>query len=198
MHGIKAAARRRGFNLIEAAIVLGVIGLVIGGIWVAAAKVQQNMRVNDAEKLILVSKDFASGYTRTIGGATLVIAQIMQPSAGFSVAASGNTYTNGQQTYEVYLNESISVGGQTAPYLSVYLDFAPGDVTVPDFCITLSRRLLGQPMGQAPASTLGSVVWRDAASDPTAAWFGGSAVPSLYSVNAACIDAVRMEIYWQL
>jgi hypothetical protein len=37
---------RRGFNLIEAAIVLGVIGLVIGGIWVAAASVADNQRVS--------------------------------------------------------------------------------------------------------------------------------------------------------
>lgn len=35
-------AKRRGFNLVEAAIVLGVVGLVIGGIWVAAAAVQEN------------------------------------------------------------------------------------------------------------------------------------------------------------
>jgi major structural subunit of bundle-forming pilus len=41
---------RRGFNLIEAAIVLGVIGLVIGGIWVAAAAVQANLRKSDASK----------------------------------------------------------------------------------------------------------------------------------------------------
>ena len=41
---------RRGFNLIEAAIVLGVVGLVIGGIWVAAAAVQQNLREADASK----------------------------------------------------------------------------------------------------------------------------------------------------
>ncbi len=37
--------RRRGFNLIEAAIVLGVVGLVIGGIWVAAAEVSERMRI---------------------------------------------------------------------------------------------------------------------------------------------------------
>lgn len=30
-----------GFNLIEAAIVLGIVGLVLGGIWVAASAVQQ-------------------------------------------------------------------------------------------------------------------------------------------------------------
>ncbi len=32
--------QKKGFNLIEAAIVLGVVGLVIGGIWVAAAAVK--------------------------------------------------------------------------------------------------------------------------------------------------------------
>ncbi len=39
---------KRGFNLVEAAIVLGVIGLVIGGIWVAAASVQSNLRKTNA------------------------------------------------------------------------------------------------------------------------------------------------------
>lgn len=40
------APKRRGFSLIEAAIVLGVVGLVIGGIWAAAATVNENMKVN--------------------------------------------------------------------------------------------------------------------------------------------------------
>jgi hypothetical protein len=35
---------QRGFNLIEAAIVLGVVGLVIGGIWIAASAVQEANR----------------------------------------------------------------------------------------------------------------------------------------------------------
>lgn len=38
--------RPRGFNLIEAAIVLGVIGLVIGGIWVAASEVNKRNTAN--------------------------------------------------------------------------------------------------------------------------------------------------------
>lgn len=38
---------RRGFNLVEAAIVLGVVGLVIGGIWVVAGDIQQKRRVTD-------------------------------------------------------------------------------------------------------------------------------------------------------
>lgn len=36
--------RLRGFSLIESAIVLGIVGLVIGGIWVAAASVIESRR----------------------------------------------------------------------------------------------------------------------------------------------------------
>lgn len=38
----------QGFSLVEAAIVLGVVGLVIGAIWVAAATVRANMKQNQA------------------------------------------------------------------------------------------------------------------------------------------------------
>jgi hypothetical protein len=38
---------KRGFNLIEAAIILGVVGLVIGGIWVGAAKVKESLAINE-------------------------------------------------------------------------------------------------------------------------------------------------------
>lgn len=49
---------RKGFNLIEAAIVLGVVGLVIGGIWVGAATVSENYKVNKtASDLELIVKN---------------------------------------------------------------------------------------------------------------------------------------------
>ena len=38
---------REGFSLIEAAIVLGIIGLVIGGIWVAASSAVESKRISD-------------------------------------------------------------------------------------------------------------------------------------------------------
>ena len=36
-----------GFNLIESAIVLGIVGLVIGGIWVAASQISYKMRTKE-------------------------------------------------------------------------------------------------------------------------------------------------------
>jgi hypothetical protein len=44
---------RRGFNLIEAAIVLGVVGLVIGGIWVAATAVNSNWQNSRTQQQIV-------------------------------------------------------------------------------------------------------------------------------------------------
>lgn len=49
----KNVKTKKGFSLIEAAIVLGIVGLVIGGIWVAAAAVTQNMREADASKALI-------------------------------------------------------------------------------------------------------------------------------------------------
>lgn len=46
-------ARQRGFNLIEIAIVLAVIGLIIGGIYTAAAAVTENNRRRNTQAQIL-------------------------------------------------------------------------------------------------------------------------------------------------
>lgn len=37
--------QRHGFNLVESAIVLGIVGLVIGGIWLAAAEINERMKI---------------------------------------------------------------------------------------------------------------------------------------------------------
>jgi Tfp pilus assembly protein PilV len=43
----------RGFTLTEAAIVLGIVGLILGSIWVAAAAVYRNMRVSTTSNQLL-------------------------------------------------------------------------------------------------------------------------------------------------
>jgi type II secretory pathway pseudopilin PulG len=58
---------RKGFNLIESAIVLGVVGFVIGGIWVVAASVQENQKVNSlANGLILGVSNLQRNITETV------------------------------------------------------------------------------------------------------------------------------------
>ena len=63
-----AAARkkRRGFNLIESAIVLGVVGLVIGGIWVAADSVQQSQRINETSSGVIAICDQITNLYRSM------------------------------------------------------------------------------------------------------------------------------------
>lgn len=44
---------KRGFTLVEASIVLGVVGLVIGGIWMASSELRLSQKVNTAQDEIL-------------------------------------------------------------------------------------------------------------------------------------------------
>lgn len=54
--------KRRGFNLIEAAIVLGVVGLVVAGVWVAAAAISERREINNAKEFILYAQGLALKY----------------------------------------------------------------------------------------------------------------------------------------
>lgn len=52
-----------GFSLIESAIILGVVGLVIGGIWIAAAAINQRHRMNDfLQSVSLISEDIKTNF----------------------------------------------------------------------------------------------------------------------------------------
>ncbi len=53
--GSPALRKKRGFNLIESAVVLGVVGLVIGGIWVAAAKVKEDTQITETIRVMLLA-----------------------------------------------------------------------------------------------------------------------------------------------
>lgn len=72
----RAFFHKRGFNLIEAAIVLGVIGLVIGGIWVAASAVRDNLRLNDITKdIALLYNNLTNTYSqqRPVAGSPVLL-----------------------------------------------------------------------------------------------------------------------------
>lgn len=70
---------RHGFNLVEAAIVLGVVGLVIGGIWIAAAQVRENMVVNKLAEGVLITSNNIQRLVNTYTANTLGLADITTP-----------------------------------------------------------------------------------------------------------------------
>lgn len=62
-----------GFSLIETAIVLGVVGLVIGGIWVAAAAVSENRKqARLLEQIAYTTQQIARVYAGQAGGTPFV------------------------------------------------------------------------------------------------------------------------------
>ena len=66
-------SHKRGFSLIEAAIVLGVVGLVIGGIWIAASAVSDHSKVNST----------LSGVVKACDKAASLFVRRMLPSGSY-------------------------------------------------------------------------------------------------------------------
>ena len=71
LHPISARRSQKGFNLIEAAIVLGVVGLVIGGIWVAASAVSRQHRAQQTlDGFLFIGEKLNQVYGKTTPGET--------------------------------------------------------------------------------------------------------------------------------
>lgn len=90
------AHKRKGFNLVEAAIVLGVVGLVIGGIWIAAATVTYNQKLQQTfDGWTYYLDAFAKIFPSTMGATCPVrcllndYMESLPPPAGWSLAKSG-------------------------------------------------------------------------------------------------------------
>lgn len=65
-HLIQPIPRLSGFNLIETAIVLGVVGFVIGGIWVAASAVNRTNNINTfISRIAHITDDVQSNFRVT-------------------------------------------------------------------------------------------------------------------------------------
>ena len=75
-----------GFNLIESAIVLGVVGLVIGGIWVGAATMYENYKVNKTvEDLLVIVRNIQNLISKadSVAMGTGIITGTIGRSGGF-------------------------------------------------------------------------------------------------------------------
>lgn len=81
----------RGFSLIEAAIVLGIVGLVIGGIWVAASAVQTQIRLARMQEFVINVHSKLNSFSKTMSanfgaqlGITSLVRDVLPP--GYTVA----------------------------------------------------------------------------------------------------------------
>ena len=129
----KISKRQRGFNLIEAAIVLGVVGLVIGGIWVAAAAVQENLRNGDASKgLIQIVQNVRNLYYGQTPTATATITTDL-----ISANAIPSNFISNSTTATNPWNGAIAVRITGASYDQIQIDY----VSVPkSSCIALTSQ----------------------------------------------------------
>lgn len=160
--------RRRGFNLIEAAIVLGVIGLVIGGIWVAAAAINDRLLVRNMMMLITSAVEVTRSHYQTLGAdsdiSPLMASHDLPP--GFKKTPdfallhhSGTMIYNGRQSASFMFNPSSYsatgrylygeihfnvINGIAAPYNSS--NFRP----YTSLCVEISKWLMQADMGPSP------------------------------------------------
>jgi prepilin-type N-terminal cleavage/methylation domain-containing protein len=139
--------QQKGFNLIESAVVLGIIGLVIGGIWLAADSVIQSQRINNtaagiiqltngARRLFSIS-DYPSSYgTTTYVISTAVAAGILPADFKYS-AGAGQSPMGGRVTMGLAC-------WSTCPMLAIYVygSASSGGMTRAE-CIQLIRRFAG-------------------------------------------------------
>lgn len=161
--------RRRGFSLIEAAIVLGIVGLVIGGIWVATAAVKNRMAIRNALDLVFFLQEKSMAFRASV--MNVVIPDGCPPGSdpdcvssapdsdlqysigplltgqgapgGYVYDSANDIFSNGRQHgwFQIWRFEK-------KPYFMGYIVLNANDVlngpyaTKPDLCIALSNELM--------------------------------------------------------
>jgi prepilin-type N-terminal cleavage/methylation domain-containing protein len=117
--------RTRGFNLIEIAIVLAVVGIIVGGIYVAASSVYENNRKQEVQKqLLTIVQNMRAVYAGQVAIGTFttadavaarIIPQDMIATATTAINAYGGAVTvanAGSTGFEVTF-EDVSRGACT-------------------------------------------------------------------------------------
>ena len=118
-----AQKRKKGFTLTEIAIVLGIIGLILGAIWTAAAAVYNNQRVAHANTAILqLVQGIRTLYANSSSAAGLTTANLITaravPSDLVNAAGTGLVGPWPNSTLAVYIpvtNDSFTIQMTNVP-----------------------------------------------------------------------------------
>lgn len=124
-HIVRRARTEAGFNLIEAAIVLGIVGLIVGGIWAAASSAYNNMRLQSAASQVLViAQNARNMYANNPGDSAAVttqnaielglLPQNMVTNATTARSPWGNTVTVARGASESFMTITYSAVPQNA------------------------------------------------------------------------------------
>lgn len=81
--------RRRGFSLIEAAIVLAVVGLVIGGIWAAVSTLREKYAVSQTVSGILSTVEGTRRFTKGFNIFGTILTPLYQAGAASKLLVTG-------------------------------------------------------------------------------------------------------------
>lgn len=102
---------RRGFSLVEAAIVLAVVGLVVAGIWVAAATMYEDYKVNKTFQEILTAAKNIQGLISLQNAAAIGIGDSNITSTVIAANLFPKDWVNGNQ-----LKNPFGTGSQVWSY----------------------------------------------------------------------------------
>ena len=152
---VRHGDNRRGFNLIEAAIVLGVVGLVVAGIWEAAAWVKRSQTINNtAASAVYISgaaRRVFDRYSYPTSGKTYPIETAIAAGVfptDFTHDPSWTWYARSPMGIYMFIFLDCSTGDQ-CPRLRVGF-FGPSplysdpNTMTPSMCVEIIRRFAGQ------------------------------------------------------
>jgi type II secretory pathway pseudopilin PulG len=113
------SAARLGFNLIEAVIVLGIVGLIVGGIWAAAGSAYENMRLENASNGLLslvhaIRNAYGSTTTATLDVSVDTLANMGAVPADMLSTTAGNTSIQHQWSGPVITADASASAGAPA------------------------------------------------------------------------------------
>ena len=119
-----------GFNLIESAIVLGIVGLVIGGIWVAAESVTANNRRQEYQKTIVRALNRMESLTKEINiNYVGYLADYTLPVLGNDGLVLHSTLSSGLRTAWYYQDTGYYAKPVADGYLTILYESLGGNAT---------------------------------------------------------------------